>query len=140
MDPDGTYYVNVNEIPWILQMVETRRADGTPATRARLAAERRRREHAGHTDDRRRRQGGVAPARDEAPEAVLWFLGRDEESVIHGKERALDRRVPVDVEHEAPHLGGRLRRGPDHLGHLDSRVRRAFVETREEAVDRVGLR
>jgi quinoprotein glucose dehydrogenase len=32
-DPDGTYYVNVNEIPWILQMVETRRADGTPHAR-----------------------------------------------------------------------------------------------------------
>ena len=29
-DPDGTYYVNVNEMPWLLQMVETRRADGTP--------------------------------------------------------------------------------------------------------------
>ena len=29
-DPDGIYYVNVNEMPWILQMVETRRADGTP--------------------------------------------------------------------------------------------------------------
>lgn len=29
-DPDGIYYVNVNEIPWLLQMVETRRADGTP--------------------------------------------------------------------------------------------------------------
>jgi quinoprotein glucose dehydrogenase len=32
-DPDGTYYVNVNEIPWILQMVETRRADGTAIPR-----------------------------------------------------------------------------------------------------------
>lgn len=32
-DPDGVYYVNVNEIPWILQMVETRRADGTPLPR-----------------------------------------------------------------------------------------------------------
>ena len=29
-DPDGMYYVNVNEMPWLLQMVETRRADGTP--------------------------------------------------------------------------------------------------------------
>lgn len=29
-DPDGVYYVNVNEMPWLLQMVETRRADGTP--------------------------------------------------------------------------------------------------------------
>jgi quinoprotein glucose dehydrogenase len=29
-DPDGVYYVNINEIPWILQMVETRKADGTP--------------------------------------------------------------------------------------------------------------
>ena len=28
VDPDGVYYVNVSEIPWILQMVETRRADG----------------------------------------------------------------------------------------------------------------
>lgn len=33
VDPDGTYYVNVNEIPWILQMVETRRPDGTPLPR-----------------------------------------------------------------------------------------------------------
>jgi quinoprotein glucose dehydrogenase len=32
-DPDGVYYVNVNEMPWIVQMVETRRADGTPLTR-----------------------------------------------------------------------------------------------------------
>ncbi|WP_414661645.1 outer membrane protein assembly factor BamB family protein [Horticoccus sp. 23ND18S-11] len=32
-DPDGIYYVNVNEIPWILQMVETRRADGSPLPR-----------------------------------------------------------------------------------------------------------
>ncbi|MDA1277488.1 MAG: PQQ-binding-like beta-propeller repeat protein [Verrucomicrobia bacterium] len=29
-DPDGVYYVNINEMPWLLQMVETRRADGTP--------------------------------------------------------------------------------------------------------------
>ncbi len=29
-DPDGIYYVNVNEMPWLVQMVETRRADGTP--------------------------------------------------------------------------------------------------------------
>ena len=28
-DPEGIYYVNVNEIPWFMQMVETRRADGT---------------------------------------------------------------------------------------------------------------
>ncbi|MDB6038688.1 MAG: gcd 2 [Verrucomicrobiales bacterium] len=32
-DPDGTYYVNVNEIPWILQMVETSHADGSPLIR-----------------------------------------------------------------------------------------------------------
>ncbi len=32
-DPDGVYYVNVNEIPWILQMVETRKADGSPLAR-----------------------------------------------------------------------------------------------------------
>jgi len=32
-DPDGVYYVNVNEMPWIVQMVETRRADGTPLVR-----------------------------------------------------------------------------------------------------------
>lgn len=32
-DPDGIYYVNVNEIPWILQMLETRRPDGTPLPR-----------------------------------------------------------------------------------------------------------
>jgi quinoprotein glucose dehydrogenase len=29
-DPDGIYYVNTNEMPWLLQMVETRRADGSP--------------------------------------------------------------------------------------------------------------
>ncbi|MEZ5324958.1 MAG: PQQ-binding-like beta-propeller repeat protein [Verrucomicrobiales bacterium] len=29
-DPDGIYYVNVNEMPWLLQMFETRRADGSP--------------------------------------------------------------------------------------------------------------
>ena len=27
--PDGIYYVNLNEMPWLLQMVETRRADGS---------------------------------------------------------------------------------------------------------------
>ena len=32
-DPEGIYYVNVNEMPWLLQMVETRRADGTPLVR-----------------------------------------------------------------------------------------------------------
>ena len=29
-DPEGVYYVNVNEMPWLVQMVETNRADGTP--------------------------------------------------------------------------------------------------------------
>ena len=29
-DPQGIYYVNINEMPWLLQMVETKRADGTP--------------------------------------------------------------------------------------------------------------
>ncbi|MFN0127153.1 MAG: PQQ-binding-like beta-propeller repeat protein [Verrucomicrobiales bacterium] len=29
-DPAGVYYVNVNEIPWVLQMVETIRPDGSP--------------------------------------------------------------------------------------------------------------
>ncbi len=28
-DPAGVYYVNINEMPWILQMIETRRADGS---------------------------------------------------------------------------------------------------------------
>ncbi len=28
-DPDGIYYVNTNEMPWLLQMVETRSADGS---------------------------------------------------------------------------------------------------------------
>ncbi len=28
-DPDGIYYVNINEMPWLLQMVETNRADGS---------------------------------------------------------------------------------------------------------------
>jgi quinoprotein glucose dehydrogenase len=32
-DPDGIYYVNVNEMPWLLQMVETRHADGSPLAR-----------------------------------------------------------------------------------------------------------
>src|SRR3954468_23592776 len=32
-DPDGIYYVNVNEIPWLMQMVETRRADGASIPR-----------------------------------------------------------------------------------------------------------
>jgi quinoprotein glucose dehydrogenase len=29
-DLDGTYYVNVNEIPWLYQMVAVKHADGTP--------------------------------------------------------------------------------------------------------------
>ena len=29
-DPQGNYYVNVNEIPWLYQMVPTRRPDGGP--------------------------------------------------------------------------------------------------------------
>ncbi|MDA7888138.1 PQQ-binding-like beta-propeller repeat protein [Akkermansiaceae bacterium] len=29
-DPQGIYYVNVNEMPWLLQMIETRHADGSP--------------------------------------------------------------------------------------------------------------
>jgi quinoprotein glucose dehydrogenase len=33
-DPDGVYYVNINEIPWLMQMVETRRADGSSVPRA----------------------------------------------------------------------------------------------------------
>ena len=33
VDPAGVCYVNVNEIPWLLQMVETRRPDGTPLPR-----------------------------------------------------------------------------------------------------------
>jgi len=32
-DPNGVYYVNINEIPWILQMVETRGADGVAFSR-----------------------------------------------------------------------------------------------------------
>jgi quinoprotein glucose dehydrogenase len=32
-DLDGIYYVNVNEMPWLMQMVETRRADGTSVPR-----------------------------------------------------------------------------------------------------------
>jgi quinoprotein glucose dehydrogenase len=32
VDPDGIYYANVNEIPWIYQMVPTRRADGKPVS------------------------------------------------------------------------------------------------------------
>ena len=32
-DANGVYYVNVNEMPWIVQMVETRRDDGSPLPR-----------------------------------------------------------------------------------------------------------
>ena len=32
-DPDGIYYVNVNEMPWLLQMIETRKADGSKLVR-----------------------------------------------------------------------------------------------------------
>ncbi|MFT5467828.1 MAG: quinoprotein glucose dehydrogenase [Verrucomicrobiales bacterium] len=32
-DPDGIYYVNINEMPWLLQMVETKRPDGSPLVR-----------------------------------------------------------------------------------------------------------
>lgn len=32
-DPDGIYYVNINEIPWFLQMVETLRPDGSRVLR-----------------------------------------------------------------------------------------------------------
>jgi quinoprotein glucose dehydrogenase len=31
-DPDGVYYVNVNEVPWIYQMISNQRADGTPTS------------------------------------------------------------------------------------------------------------
>jgi quinoprotein glucose dehydrogenase len=31
-DPDGIYYANVNEIPWIYQMVATKAADGKPVS------------------------------------------------------------------------------------------------------------
>ncbi len=30
VDPDGNYYVNLNEVPWLLQMVPTKRPDGMP--------------------------------------------------------------------------------------------------------------
>ncbi|MSU34375.1 MAG: pyrroloquinoline quinone-dependent dehydrogenase [Pedosphaera sp.] len=33
VDPGGVYYVNINEIPWIVQMVETRHPDGSPLVR-----------------------------------------------------------------------------------------------------------
>ncbi len=33
-DPQGIYYANVNEIPWLLQMVEIRRADGSAVPRS----------------------------------------------------------------------------------------------------------
>ncbi len=32
-DPEGIYYVNVNEMPWLLQMIETRHADGSEPVR-----------------------------------------------------------------------------------------------------------
>jgi quinoprotein glucose dehydrogenase len=31
-DPNGIYYVNVNEMPWVYQMLPTRRADGSPVS------------------------------------------------------------------------------------------------------------
>ncbi len=31
-DPRGIYYVNVNEMPWVYQMLPTRRPDGTPVS------------------------------------------------------------------------------------------------------------
>ncbi len=33
VDPEGIYYVNINEMPWLLQMLETKRADGSPLAR-----------------------------------------------------------------------------------------------------------
>lgn len=33
VDPDGILYANINEIPWILQMIENRHPDGSPMTR-----------------------------------------------------------------------------------------------------------
>ncbi len=30
VDPSGNYYVNLNEVPWLLQMVPTKRPNGTP--------------------------------------------------------------------------------------------------------------
>jgi quinoprotein glucose dehydrogenase len=30
VDPDGVYYVNLNEVPWLLQMIPTTRPDGAP--------------------------------------------------------------------------------------------------------------
>ena len=32
-DPDGIYYVNINEMPWLLQMIETRKSDGSKLVR-----------------------------------------------------------------------------------------------------------
>lgn len=32
-DPEGIYYVNINEIPWILQMIETKGSDGAGLAR-----------------------------------------------------------------------------------------------------------
>ena len=32
-DPEGIYYVNTNEMPWLLQMVATKRPDGSPLVR-----------------------------------------------------------------------------------------------------------
>ncbi|MBM3796200.1 MAG: pyrroloquinoline quinone-dependent dehydrogenase [Acidobacteria bacterium] len=32
VDPDGIYYANVNEIPWLFQMIPARSADGKPVT------------------------------------------------------------------------------------------------------------
>lgn len=29
-DPNGVYYVNLNEVPWLMQMLPTKHADGTP--------------------------------------------------------------------------------------------------------------
>lgn len=32
VDPDGVYYVNVNEIPWLYQLVPVQKPDGTPVS------------------------------------------------------------------------------------------------------------
>jgi quinoprotein glucose dehydrogenase len=32
VDPDGNYYVNLNEVPWLLQMIPTKRPNGTPVS------------------------------------------------------------------------------------------------------------
>ena len=53
-DPQGNYYVNVNEIPWLYQMVPTRRPDGGPLSLGERSVPRFSAHHARSRAERRR--------------------------------------------------------------------------------------